>query len=121
MMTGYLRHRYGLQVGQNRVATALRSTAPAYHRRRQTNTARNINPIPYKADYFGHKLHMDQNEKIVMYGVVHVAAIDGHSRYVVGGATMPVKNNMVIYRDVYRFVSDNIMQLYQGLCYPPFN
>jgi len=96
MLTGYLKHKLGLNVGQNRVAQALRST---------TNTARNLNPIPYKADYFGHKLHMDQNEKIVMYGVVHVAAIDGHSRYVVGGATMPIKNNMVIYRDVYRFTS----------------
>jgi len=105
MLTGYLKHKLGLNVGQNRVAQALRSTAPVYHRRRQTNTARHINPIPYKADYFGHKLHMDQNEKIVMYGVVHVAAIDGHSRYVVGGATMPIKNNMVIYRDVYRFAS----------------
>ena len=103
-MTGYLKNRFGLKVGQNRVAAALRSTTPVYHRRRRTNTARIINPIPYKADYFGHKLHMDQNEKMVMYGVVHVAAIDGHSRYVVGGTTMPMKNNMVIYRDVYRYV-----------------
>jgi len=51
-------------------------------------------------------MHMDQNEKLIMYGVTHVAAIDGHSRFVIGGATMPVKNNLVIYNDVYRWFVD---------------
>ena len=31
-----------------------------------------MNPIPYKADYPGHKLHIDQNEKLVMYEVCHI-------------------------------------------------
>ena len=56
--------------------------APQYHQRCQTNTARLTNPIPYKADYFGHKLQIDQNEKLVIYGVTHVTATDGHSRFV---------------------------------------
>ena len=30
--------------------------------------ANNLNPIPYHAEYFGHKLHMDQNEKLNMFG-----------------------------------------------------
>ena len=32
------------------------------------------NPVPYLALSFGHKVHMDQNEKLAMYGVTHVAA-----------------------------------------------
>ncbi|KAL2076472.1 hypothetical protein ACEWY4_027936 [Coilia grayii] len=50
----------------------------------------------------GHKLHLDQNEKLAMFGVTHVIAIDGYSSKVVAQATMPVKNNLVIYEDVYR-------------------
>lgn len=61
-----------------------------------------MNPVPYSADYMGHKLHIDQNEKMVMFGVTHVAAIDGFSSKIVGHSTMPVKNNLVIYQDVYR-------------------
>ena len=41
------------------------------------------NPIPYQAEYFGHKLHLDQNEKLAMYGVTHVCAIDGYSAKVI--------------------------------------
>ena len=64
--------------------------------------ARNLNPIPYYAEYFGHKLHMDQNEKLVMFGVTHVLAIDGFSSKIVGCKSMPVKNNILIYDSVYR-------------------
>ena len=49
---------------------------------------------------FGHKLHVDQNEKLVDFGVTHVAAIDGYSRYVVSYQVMPVKNNLIIYEDI---------------------
>ena len=38
-------------------------------------TPKNI--ITYRADYFGRKLHMDQNEKLEMYGVVDLEAIEG--------------------------------------------
>ena len=56
------------------------------------------NLVPYCADYAGHKLHVDQNEKpLVMYGVTHVAAVDGFSGMIVGFITMPVKNNVQIY------------------------
>ena len=34
----------------------------------------------YEAHHFGDKLHLDQNEKLVMYGVTEVLAIDGYSR-----------------------------------------
>ena len=64
--------------------------------------AKNLNPIPYHAEYFGHKLHMDQNEKLNMFGATHVLAVDGFSSKVVAWATMPVKNNLLIYDKVYR-------------------
>jgi hypothetical protein len=43
----------------------------------------------------GHKLHMDQNEKLGMFGVTHVA-VDGSSGRIVASATMPWKNNLII-------------------------
>lgn len=67
--------------------------------------ARNLNPIPYQGYYMGHKLHMDQNEKLVMFGVTHVIALDGYSGNIVAHSSMPVKNNLVIYEEVYRWLS----------------
>jgi len=62
------------------------------------------NPQPYTAEYHGHKLHMDQNEKLVNYGLVHVCAIDGFSRFIPSFACMPTKNNVLIYEHVYGWV-----------------
>ena len=94
----------GIRVSETRVGKSLCRVAPAYHKARQTNTAKQLNPIPYHAEYFGHKLHIDQNEKLVMYGVTHVCATDGYSRKIVGFVTMPVKNNLEIYEHLYRLV-----------------
>ena len=41
--------------------------SPQYTPQRRTSVTRAINPIPYRADYFRHKLHIDQNEKLLMY------------------------------------------------------
>ena len=101
MITGFIKQKYGMGIGQNRIGKALATVAPNYHQRRRTTTTRSINPIPYTADYFGHKLHFDQNEKLVMYGVVHVVAIDGHSHFIVARTTMPIKNNVKIYIYIY--------------------
>ena len=97
-MTGLLSSQ-GLLVSQTRVGVSLRRTNPQYHYQRCTSTAKLLNPIPYSADYFGHKVHIDQNEKLVMYGVTHICAQDGFSGKVV---SMPVKNNVEIYTHVYR-------------------
>ena len=59
--------------------------------------------MPYSADYYGHKIHLDQNEKVAMFGATHVIAVDGFSSRIVGHSTMPVKNNLTIYDDVYRY------------------
>lgn len=61
-----------------------------------------MNPLPYQARYFGQKLHLDQNEKCVMFGVTHVLAIDGFSRKIVGFITIPKKNPAVIYDLLFR-------------------
>ena len=79
-MTRFIKQKYGVSIGQNRIGKALSRAAPHYHQRRKSNTARMTNPILYRANYFGHKLYLDQNEKLEMYGVTHVAAIDGNSR-----------------------------------------
>jgi len=103
MMTGYIRQKHGVGIGQNRIGASLARVFPNNHMQRRRNTWRATNPVPYRADYFGHKLHLDQNEKLVMYGVTHVIAIDGHSRFIVGGITIPIKNNLLIYGDIYRY------------------
>ncbi|KAL2084316.1 hypothetical protein ACEWY4_019834 [Coilia grayii] len=100
LMTGYL-SSVGIQAGERHVGNILRTVNPVYHDTRRRG-ARNLNPTPYYAGYTGHKLHIDQNEKLGMFGVTHVMAVDGYSKKVVSHATMPIKNNLIIYEDVYR-------------------
>ena len=102
-MTGLLASK-GVKVCENYVGKTLREVQPEYHSRRCTATASSMNPVPYRSDYFGHKLHVDQNEKLVMYGVTHVGAIDGFSGKIVGFISMPIKNNVEIYEHLYRSV-----------------
>ena len=77
-MTGFIRKEFGLSVGQNRVGNALATVCPRNHQQRREGTFRQVNSIPCRADYFGRKIHFDQNEKLVMYRVNFVVAIDGH-------------------------------------------
>ena len=73
-----------------------------YEQRRHDAVDR-LNPSPYIALYFGHKLHLDQNEKLRMFGVTHIIAKDGYSGKIVGFSTMPVNNNLAIYESIYRY------------------
>ncbi|XP_034054739.1 uncharacterized protein LOC117534609 [Gymnodraco acuticeps] len=101
MMTGYLASK-GIRASEGRVGRVLRETNQPYHADRYRRL-RNLNPVPYSAEYImGHKLHIDQNEKLVMYGVTHVLAVDGFSSNIVSHSTMPVKNNLTIYQEVYQ-------------------
>ena len=86
-MTGLLASQ-GLRVSQQRVGESLSRVNPGYQHARRTATARQMNLIPYCADYFGHKLHIDQNEKLVMFGVTHICAVDGYSGKIVEFVTM---------------------------------
>jgi hypothetical protein len=51
---------------------------------------------------------MDQNEKLAMFGATHVIAVHGFSSCVTSHTTMPIKNNCLIYEEVYRYASCSI-------------
>ena len=87
-------------VCQLRVGQLLQRVNPGHHQRR-VRTHRLTNPISYSADYFGEKTLIDQNEKLVMFGVTHVCAVDGYSGKIVAFTTMPIKNNVIIYEHLY--------------------
>lgn len=102
MMKGYLKSQ-GVFCGEHRLAKSMQRISPEGYAARQQDAIDKTNPIPYMAFYIGHKLHMDQNEKLVRYGATHVIAIDGFSSKIVSYTTMPIKNNLTIYNEVYRF------------------
>ena len=89
-MHGLLRS-LGFRVSQSRVSRSMQRVALVQHRFRQSNVHQLLNPPIYRANYYGDKLHLDQNEKCVMFGVTHVLAIDGYSRKIVGFITIPKK------------------------------
>lgn len=92
----------GIHVSQRRLGRSLQRTFPLVHSRRTQTHGRLLNPIPYRAEFFWEKIHFDQNEKLVMYGIVHVIAVDGFSRKIVGFSTMPHKNLITIFGTIYR-------------------
>lgn len=70
-MAGFLSTQ-GLRCAEKRVGQSLKRVSSEYHVQRQANTQRQTNSIPYRADYFGEKCHINQNEKLVMFGITHV-------------------------------------------------
>ena len=93
---GLLRSQ-GIHVSQDRVGRFLSCTYHLAHSCRSHTLQRSVNPVPYRARYYGEKIHLDQNEKLVMFGVVQVIVVDGFSRKIVGFSTMPRKNPIAIY------------------------
>jgi len=87
------------------VRSAMTNVTPVCIQQRQQCVYHLMNPVPYYADYFGYKLLLDRNEKLVNFGVTHVAASDGYSGKLLGVISMPVKNCEAIYDDLYRYVS----------------
>ena len=92
----------GIHVSQQRISDSLGRVAPGPLMSRQILTYKQLNPIPYIANFYGENLHMDQNEKLVMFRVVHVLGIDGYSRKIVGMVTLPYKNATAIYNTLMR-------------------
>ena len=97
-MTGLLASE-GIRIAEKRVGQSMQKVAPHQHKARQLNVARQLNPHPYTANY----LHIDQNEKLVMYGVTHAMAIDGYSRKIISFITMPIKNCVEILLHMARY------------------
>ena len=91
-MHGLLRS-HGYRVSQSRIAMSLRHATPIQH---TCSMHQFLNPFLYQAHYYGDKLHLDQNEKCVMFGVTHVLAINGYSRKIVGFITIHKKNTILI-------------------------
>ena len=92
----------GIRAGSHHVSQSLARVNPVSHDKRRTRTERQTNPIPYSSKYFGNKVHIDQNEKLVLFGVTHVCAVDVYSGMIVGFATLPVKNNSLVHEHLYR-------------------
>ena len=101
MLTGYIKAK-GTNISDKVVGDLLKEIDPEQSERRKSAAARNLNPKVYHADHFGQKLHIDQNEKLAMYGVTHVCTRDGYSGMIVAFVTMPIKNNLEIYEHIYR-------------------
>ena len=76
MLTGALRAQ-GVHASEMRVRRAIMEAYPVNHAIRVTNGHRRFNPVPYNSQYFGHKLHLNLNEKLV--DCVLIGAIDGYS------------------------------------------
>ena len=55
-LNGLLRSE-GIVVGEQRVRSAMTSVTPVYIQQRQQHTYQ-LNPVPYYAEYFGHKMHI---------------------------------------------------------------
>jgi hypothetical protein len=103
MATGLLRAN-GYKFGERLVRKTLNRVSPHYVQQRRVGTERQTNPMPYFAEYGGHKIHIDQNEKLVRFGVTEVMACDGYSSQILAWSVMPIKNNLTIYDEIYREV-----------------
>ena len=91
VLTGSLRAQ-GVHASEGRIREAMMEADPYNYARRQIDIARRFNPVPYNAQYFGHKLHIDLNEKLVHYGCIMVGAIDGFSGLITSLFTIHRKN-----------------------------
>ena len=100
MLKGYIQSK-GVLVSERKLKSALPRMSPQWHHARQQNSHERSNSSIYVARYFGHKLHLDQNEKLIHYGVTYVLARDGFFEIIVGAAVMQRKNK-IIYDEVYR-------------------
>ena len=78
MMQGSLRHQLnGTGIRVRRIARIQRQVAPNACNARWRDLLNQMNLVPYRAPFFGYKAHMDQNEKMEIYGCTYVALIDG--------------------------------------------
>ena len=65
MLSGALRCK-GIHVGETKLGKSLKEINLNAQKARQYSAGRSLNPKVYKTDYFGHKIHYDQSEKLGM-------------------------------------------------------
>ena len=59
----------------------------------KTKYAHYSQSCPVQSQLLWREASFDQNEKLVMYAVTHVLAVDVYSRKIVGFVTMPTKES----------------------------
>ena len=59
----------GIRVAESTVGASLQHICPKGRSVRRTNSVNHLSPVRYAASYFGYKLHTDQNEKLIAFGV----------------------------------------------------
>jgi hypothetical protein len=91
MLTGSLRSQ-NIYASEVRVRLAMMTVDPSNYSARQFDIVRRFNPVPYNSEYFGHKIHIDLNEKLIHYGCIVVGAIDGFSGMVISLFSIHRKN-----------------------------
>uniref|UniRef100_A0A1X7V6H7 Uncharacterized protein n=1 Tax=Amphimedon queenslandica TaxID=400682 RepID=A0A1X7V6H7_AMPQE len=94
MLNGYLQSR-GITIGEHMLSTSLQQVGPDAYRNRTHCTTDPTNPRPYFAQNFGHKLHLDHNKTLQMYGDTHALAIDGFSGKTIAYVTAAIKKNLL--------------------------
>ena len=102
-MRGYLMSK-GFRISEKNIASALKSVDPDSYDAHRNNTLDRTNPVPYQPLYLGHKLHLDQIEKLISFGVTSVMARNGYSGKIISYGVMLIKNNIAIYDLVYKYV-----------------
>ena len=58
-------------------------------------------PRVYSAEYFGHKIHYPQDEKLGIHETIPVCAMDGYSNMITEFAAMARKNRLTIHDQIY--------------------
>ena len=94
----------GINFGETKNGRILGEINPEAQRKKQNVAGLSLNPKVYNAEHFGHKIHYEQNEKLGMFGVIHVCARDEYSGKIIGHATIARKNNLVMYEEIYRLI-----------------
>ena len=84
----------GIVLAKDKLVKFLKTSTVSQVVRKKWKLVDLLNPKLYSAEYFGHKNRYDQNEKLGMYGAVHVCARDGYSGMIVKFAAIPIKNTI---------------------------
>ena len=91
-------------ISVKKINKILKESNPTAFTARKNDNLDKTNPTPYFSPSFGYKGHIDQNEKLVRYGVVHAVFRDGFSGSIKNWITPPSKNPIQLYSQFYRYV-----------------
>ena len=73
MMHGVMKAK-GINVSETKIGKLLGEINSEPQTKRQNVACCSLNPKVYSTKHFGNKIHYDQNEKLEMFGFVHVCA-----------------------------------------------